>query len=41
MRSPQPEFATTVERVAVWRGVPFATPAGVCTVRTVAGGTIR
>lgn len=37
----QPEFATTAERVAVWRGVPFTTSKGVCTVRSVAGGSIK
>ena len=37
----QPELGTDAARVACYRGAPLATPAGPCTVRTVAGGSIK
>ena len=37
----QPDFTTTEERVAVWKGVPFRTARGVVTATTVVKGTIK
>jgi methionyl-tRNA synthetase len=36
-----PDFSTDGERRACYKGVPFATSAGPCTVRSVTGGSIK
>ena len=36
-----PELATTEECVAVYRGVPFTAPTGICKVKSIAKGNIR
>ena len=37
----QPDFSTTEDRVATWKGVPFRTARGVVTSETVVKGTIK
>jgi glutamyl-tRNA synthetase len=37
----QPDFSTTNDRVATWKGVPFRTARGVVTAETVVNGTIK
>ena len=37
----QPDFTTTDDRVATWKGVPFRTALGVVTSETVVKGTIK
>lgn len=37
----QPDFITTDDLVAVWKGIPFKTSAGVLKVKTIAKGTIK
>lgn len=37
----QPEFKTNNDLVACFKGLPFRTQSGVCTVKTIAGGSIK
>jgi len=37
----QPDLLTSEELVACYKGQPLRTPEGVCTVKSIAGGTIR
>lgn len=37
----QPDFKTTDALVATYKGKPFKTQAGVCTVKSIAGGNIK
>lgn len=37
----QPDFATSDDKVACYKGAAWMTGAGPCTVRTVVGGTIK
>lgn len=37
----QPELNTSADCVARWNEIPFRTSAGVCTVASVSGGTIK
>jgi hypothetical protein len=36
-----PDFSTSFDRIACYRGVPLMTPAGPCTVKSVVGATIK
>jgi hypothetical protein len=36
-----PELKSNADKVATYKGVPFTTSAGVCTVKTIANGGIR
>ena len=37
----QPDLETNPNRVACYKGVPFMTSRGPCTVATIVGGTIK
>ncbi|GMH39956.1 hypothetical protein BSKO_07860 [Bryopsis sp. KO-2023] len=37
----QPDLATNGERVACYKGVPFSTTKGLCTVKSISGGSIK